>query len=283
MTRQFFVAGFAEVEVDTETGQYHLVDYTAIADVGTVIHPRALGGQVLGRSVLGMGHALAQKTVYDQHYGVPLAKRFYQNRPPTILDVPRKMTWEALEIPDPETPVGARGIGDRRWGAALGACARSSMRCRMTIGDEVYRRSPVGLERDSMALEHGPPHLESVGTKSDGRGGLKRAECRGCRVSAVLAPRRDGCRETALPVAEAARAAPTPSTRESRRGRPLGQWSGRGSRQTALHCADRLAAATVGDDQRPAVAGGLVPASRCTRHQRTFASDLVDARASPKT
>ena len=62
---------------------------------------------MLGRSVLGMGHALAQKTVYDQHYGLPLATRFYQNRPPTILDVPRSMKWEALEHP------GSRDAGRR--------------------------------------------------------------------------------------------------------------------------------------------------------------------------
>ena len=46
-----YVASFAEVEVDVETGKYHIVDFLASADVGTVIHPRALGGQVLGRSI----------------------------------------------------------------------------------------------------------------------------------------------------------------------------------------------------------------------------------------
>ena len=116
-----FVAGFAEVEVDVETGKYHILDYLAVADVGTVIHPRALGGQVLGRSMLGIGHAIGQKWVYDQHYGVPLAKRFYQNKPPTILDAPAKMQWAALDIPDPETPVGARGIGEPP--VAAGCCA----------------------------------------------------------------------------------------------------------------------------------------------------------------
>ncbi len=64
------MAGFAEVEVDVETGKYYIVDFLAYADVGTVIHPRALGGQVLGRSMLGIGHAIGQKWVYDQHYGV---------------------------------------------------------------------------------------------------------------------------------------------------------------------------------------------------------------------
>ena len=57
---------------------------------------------------------IGQKWVYDQHYGVPLAKRFYQTKPPTILDAPAKMQWAALDIPDPETPV---GVARRRRGA----------------------------------------------------------------------------------------------------------------------------------------------------------------------
>ncbi|MGO9978211.1 MAG: xanthine dehydrogenase family protein molybdopterin-binding subunit, partial [Candidatus Sulfotelmatobacter sp.] len=52
-----YVASFAEVEVDIETGKYYIVDFLASGDVGTVIHPRALGGQMLGRSTLGIGHA----------------------------------------------------------------------------------------------------------------------------------------------------------------------------------------------------------------------------------
>jgi CO/xanthine dehydrogenase Mo-binding subunit len=149
-----FVAGFAEVEVDVETGEYRVIDYTAVADAGTIVHPRAFGGQVLGRSVLGMGHALAQKSVYDQHYGLPLANRFYQNRPPTILDVPRNMKWEAVNIPDPETPVGARGIGEPPVGA--GACAVLNA-LSAALGDEIYRRAPVGLDTILMALTNGRP------------------------------------------------------------------------------------------------------------------------------
>jgi CO/xanthine dehydrogenase Mo-binding subunit len=109
---------------------------------------------VLGRSVLGMGHALAQKTVYDPQYGVALATRFYQNRPPTILDVPARMQWAAVGIPDPETPVGARGIGEPP--VAAGACAVLNALAD-ALGDEVYRRAPVGLDMILMALEHGRP------------------------------------------------------------------------------------------------------------------------------
>jgi CO/xanthine dehydrogenase Mo-binding subunit len=61
-----YVAAFAEIEVDVETGKYYIVDFLAYADVGTVIHPRALGGQVLGRSTLGIAHAIGQKWVFDR-------------------------------------------------------------------------------------------------------------------------------------------------------------------------------------------------------------------------
>jgi CO/xanthine dehydrogenase Mo-binding subunit len=149
-----FVAGFAEVEVDLETGKYQIIDYAAVADVGTVIHPRALGGQILGRSTLGIAHAIGQHWVYDQHYGLPLGKRFYQNKPPTILDVPQKMAWDALNIPDPETPVGARGIGEPP--VAAGCCAVLNA-LTDALGDEVIRRAPVLTGTLLASLDAGRP------------------------------------------------------------------------------------------------------------------------------
>ena len=117
-----------------------------MADVGTVIHPRALGGQVLGRSMLGIGHAIGQKWVYDQHYGLPLAKRFHHNKPPTILDAPVNMQWAAVDIPDPETPIGARGIGEPPVGAGCMAILNALSDA---LGDEVFRRAPVTGGHDS--------------------------------------------------------------------------------------------------------------------------------------
>jgi xanthine dehydrogenase molybdenum-binding subunit len=154
-----FVAGFAEVEVDVETGKYRLLDYLAVADVGTVIHPRNVGGQILGRSMLGIGHAIGQKWVYDQHYGVALAKRFHYNRPPTILDAPEKMAWATVDLPDPETPVGARGIGEPPVGA--GACAVLNA-LSDALGDEIFRRAPVTLDMILAALEAGRPTTEPL-------------------------------------------------------------------------------------------------------------------------
>lgn len=147
-----YVVGFAEVEVDVETGEYKIVDFTAVADCGTIMNPRSLGAQILGGCVQGMGHARSQKWVYDQRWGLALAKRFYSNMPPTILDVPLEMKWAALNIADPETPVGARGIGEPPVGAGAAAvlCALAS-----AVGDDLVRRAPITPDLLVMGLETG--------------------------------------------------------------------------------------------------------------------------------
>jgi len=149
-----YCASFAEVEVDLETGAYKIVDFLAYADSGTIVHPAAFGGQVLGRSTLGIGHAIGQKWVYDQHYGVPVAKRFHHLKPPTILDVPADMQWGAVGIPDPETPVGARGIGEPPVG---GGCCAILNALTDALGDEVIRRAPVLPDMILASLEAGKP------------------------------------------------------------------------------------------------------------------------------
>ena len=149
-----YVASFAEVEVDVETGKYYIVDFLASADVGTVIHPRALGGQVLGRSVLGIGHAIGQKWVFDPHYGEMVSKRFHHNKPPTILDVPVDMQWTALDIPDPETPVGARGVGEP---PVAGGCASILNALSDALGDEIFQRAPVNADTILTSFEAGRP------------------------------------------------------------------------------------------------------------------------------
>ena len=153
-----YVASFAEVEVDVETGKYYIVDFLASADVGTVIHPRALGGQVLGRSTLGIGHAIGQKWVFDPHYGQMVSKRFHHNKPPTILDVPVDMQWTALDIPDPETPVGARGVGEP---PVAGGCAFHLERPLGCSGGRDFPARTGERRHDSDVARSGPPDAAS--------------------------------------------------------------------------------------------------------------------------
>jgi CO/xanthine dehydrogenase Mo-binding subunit len=153
-TTRSYTAAFAEVEVDTETGVYKITDFLAVADVGTVIHPAALGGQILGRSMLGIAHAIGQRWVFDQRYGVALARRFYNNNPPTILDAPEQMAWDAVGIPDPETPVGARGIGEPP--VASGCCSVLNA-LSDALGDNVFVRAPVLVDHIVKAIDTKKP------------------------------------------------------------------------------------------------------------------------------
>ena len=146
-----FVAGFAEVEVDVETGAIRVLDYAAVADIGTVLHPRNCQGQAFGGSMLGMAHALGHKWVYDKHYGVSLGNRFYHSKPPSILDAP-PFQFAALDLPDPETPVGARGVGEPPVGAAYGAVVNALI---AAIGDEAFRRAPITADMILASLEAG--------------------------------------------------------------------------------------------------------------------------------
>jgi CO/xanthine dehydrogenase Mo-binding subunit len=147
-----FVIGFAEVEVDVDTGKVQLVDFLSVADVGTVVNPRSLHGQINGGICLGVAHALCQKLVYDPQYGLSLARRFHYNKPLTILDIPDTMPTIALDMPDPETPVGARGVGEPPVGAGYGAVLNAIA---SAVGMEVFRRAPVTPDIILSSLENG--------------------------------------------------------------------------------------------------------------------------------
>jgi xanthine dehydrogenase molybdenum-binding subunit len=145
-----FAAAFAEVEVDLETGQHTILDYLPVADVGTVLHPRSLGAQLHGGGIQGFSHARTQNIVYDPHYGKLVSRRLYQNKPPTILDVPLEMQWDALNTPDPQNPVGSKGIGET---AALIGSAAVLCAIENAVGNRCVVRTPVTPERILEALE----------------------------------------------------------------------------------------------------------------------------------
>jgi CO/xanthine dehydrogenase Mo-binding subunit len=90
---------------------------------------------------------------------VALATRFYHNKPPTILDAPANMQWAALDIPDPMTPVGSRGIGEPP--VAAGCCAILNA-LTDALGDNVIRRAPVNADMILTSLEAGHPAYETL-------------------------------------------------------------------------------------------------------------------------
>ncbi|MDP2319466.1 MAG: xanthine dehydrogenase family protein [Acidobacteriota bacterium] len=147
-----FMSAFAEVEVDVETGVWTIIDFVGVADVGTVIHPNSLGGQINGGSLQGIGHIRSQKLVYDPQYGAGLSGRMYNNKPPTMLDVPTNAKWAAVGLPDPTNPTGAKGIGEPSTVAAAGAVLAALADA---VGDDIIRRTPVLPEDIAATLANG--------------------------------------------------------------------------------------------------------------------------------
>ena len=156
-----YCIGFAEVEVDTETGAVVIKDYKVASDAGTVVHPDTFAAQLHGGGIQGFGVALGQKWIYDRKYGLHVSKRFYSNRPPTMLDVPHKeeMQWSAADIPDPFNPLGARGIGEPSQGAGCGAvlCAIAD-----ALGDGYFNRAPVMSDMILTKLENLPEAVSKL-------------------------------------------------------------------------------------------------------------------------
>ena len=155
-----FVVGFAVVELDVETGAVDLVEYLASTDCGTVVHPRSLAAQLHGGSIQGFGQARSQKWVYDPTWGVPFAHRLYTARPPGMLDVPLELDWVAVGEPDPQSPVGAKGIGEPPVGAGAAAVTSAiadalggKCLCRIPLTTDVILAELAGREQPHRPLE----------------------------------------------------------------------------------------------------------------------------------
>ena len=117
------VVGFIEIELDTDTGKYDILDYAAVADCGTVVHPKNFDNAMRGGAVWGVGLAGLERHVYDPQNGLPANTGLYQSKPPTIMDVPVDTKAAGVNIPDPQNPFGARGIGEPTQGASCAALA----------------------------------------------------------------------------------------------------------------------------------------------------------------
>ena len=81
-----------------------------------------------------------EKLVYDPKIGLPANVGLNQAKPPTYLDVPSVMQWDAVGEPDPQNPVGAKGVGEpvMGGGAASLICAISN-----ALGGHYFMRNPV--------------------------------------------------------------------------------------------------------------------------------------------
>jgi len=99
----------AEVEVDVETGAVRVLRYAASHDVGRIINPVRLEGQIQGGAVQGIGYALSEEVATED--GMSRSSLFADYLIPVSTDVP-DIRVVALEIGPGKGPFGARGIGE---------------------------------------------------------------------------------------------------------------------------------------------------------------------------
>ena len=97
-------------EVDTETGMVSIRSYVAVDDVGTVINPLIVEGQVHGGVAQGIAQALFEEAVYDED-GNLLTGTFVDYTIPSSADLPTFIT-DRTETPAPGHPLGAKGVGE---------------------------------------------------------------------------------------------------------------------------------------------------------------------------
>jgi xanthine dehydrogenase molybdenum-binding subunit len=107
-----FAAHFAEVEVDTETGQVEVKQVIAVHEVGQAINPIGVEGQIEGGIQQGIGHSLTEDYLIDQNTGRSLNAGFVDYKMPLSMDMPQIKTIILEETPDPTAPFGAKGVGE---------------------------------------------------------------------------------------------------------------------------------------------------------------------------
>jgi len=112
----------AEVEVDTATGESHVVDFVAVHDSGTILNRTLAAGQVQGGVAQGIGFALMEEI--PQQDGVLHVNGLTTYRIPTIRDVAPRTEVDFVEASFPAGPFGAKGIGEVPLMAAHAAVAR---------------------------------------------------------------------------------------------------------------------------------------------------------------
>ena len=108
----------AEVEVDPETGSVEIVDYTVVHDLGTLIHPGTVDGQVTGATTQGIGQALREAIVYDSESGQLLSGSLMDYSLPRAGDLPRLRTAYFEDAPSANNPLGIKGAGEAGCGGA---------------------------------------------------------------------------------------------------------------------------------------------------------------------
>jgi carbon-monoxide dehydrogenase large subunit len=142
-------AHVAKVEIDPKTGEVEIQGYAAVDDVGNVINPMIVEGQILGGIVQGVGQALWEHGIYDEEgqllsgsmmsYAVPRADAF-----PSI-------AVDRVETPSPHNPLGVKGAGEMGTIAATAAVSSAVLDALAPLG-VTHLNMPLTPEKIHQAI-----------------------------------------------------------------------------------------------------------------------------------
>ncbi len=101
-----------EVEVDPDTGESHVVKFTAVDDFGNIINPMIVEGQVHGGIGQGLGQAMLEQCIYDDESGQLLTGSYMDYAMPRAADLPDFTVETAKGTPCTHNPLGVKGCGE---------------------------------------------------------------------------------------------------------------------------------------------------------------------------
>jgi aerobic carbon-monoxide dehydrogenase large subunit len=140
-----------EIEVDPETGIVRIDRYVAIDDVGTVINPMIVHGQVHGGIAQGVGQALMEHCRYDED-GQMLTGTFMDYAVPHAVDLPQ-IQAEFHPVPSPKNPLGVKGAGECGVTGSLAAVMNAIADVLSQVGAPTEFDMPATAERVWRALQ----------------------------------------------------------------------------------------------------------------------------------
>ena len=100
-----------EVEIDPDTGKVDVVGYWVVDDVGRIVNPQIVKGQLHGGIAQGVGQAVSENILYDADTGQNLTGSLMDYAMPRAADLPSIAT-ASNEVPSPNNPLGIKGVGE---------------------------------------------------------------------------------------------------------------------------------------------------------------------------
>jgi carbon-monoxide dehydrogenase large subunit len=144
-----------EVEIDPEIGTVAIIRYTVVDDVGHMVNPMLVKGQIHGGIAQGLGQGLFEQLAYDPESGQLLSGSFMDYAMPRAEDMPA-FEVDSFEVPTQVNPLGAKGVGEAGTVGALPALLNAVNDALAPLGVR-HLDMPVTGERVWRAIREAQP------------------------------------------------------------------------------------------------------------------------------